>query len=63
MVQNLFTLDEVILGREDIFKIAKYAIENNIIDVVMDIEDDISLSDNCELRYVEFVEDEDAVSS
>ncbi len=33
-VQNLFNDKEIILGREEIFKIAKYAIENKIIDAV-----------------------------
>jgi len=33
-LKNLLNEKEVILSREDIFKIAKYAIENKIIDVV-----------------------------
>ena len=33
-VQNLFNDKEIILGREEIFKIAKYAIENKIIDAI-----------------------------
>jgi hypothetical protein len=34
-VKNLLNEKNVILHREDIFKIAKYAIENNIIDIVL----------------------------
>ena len=75
MVKNLFTLEEVILSRQDIFKIAQYAIQNNIIDITFNCEEAIGLSDNYdgtrnlydfsyELEYIEPSEDdEDAVSS
>jgi hypothetical protein len=35
-VQNLFNKKDVILSCEDIFKVAKYAIENNILEISFD---------------------------
>jgi len=50
-VKNLLNEKKVILAREDIFKIAKYAIENKMIDVtwyeegLKSLQDDIIIED------------------
>lgn len=63
-VKNLLNEKNVILAREDIFKIAKYAIENEIVDIVLVDEElnYISLHDNDDLEIdnIVFLDSEEA---
>jgi len=62
-VKNLLNEKKVILAREDIFKIAKYAIENKMIDIVLVDEElnYISLQDNddIEIDNIVFLDSEE----
>lgn len=61
-VKNLLNEKNVILAREDIFKIAKYAIENKIIDITwfeVDSVDYTSLQDDITIDDFIFLDSEE----